>query len=53
MKKKFFVVLIMIMLVLFTGCSFGKKTEENKDVSVRYDGDDIIYKLRLMKIQIW
>lgn len=47
MKKKFFVVLIMIMLVLFTGCSFGKKTEENKDVSVRYDGDDIIYKTKV------
>ena len=47
MKKKFFVVLIMIMLVLFTGCSFGKKTEEKKDVSVRYDGDDIIYKTKV------
>lgn len=47
MKKKFFVVLIMIMLVLFTGCSFGKKTEENKDASVRYDGDDIIYKTKV------
>lgn len=47
MKKKFYAVLIMIMLVLFTGCSFGKKTEENKDVSVRYDGDDIIYKTKV------
>ena len=47
MKKKFFAVLVMIMLVLFTGCSFGKKTEENKDVSVRYDGDDIIYKTKI------
>ena len=47
MKKKFFVVLIMIMLVLFTGCSFGKKTEEKKDVSARYDGDDIIYKTKV------
>lgn len=49
MKKKFFAVLIMIMLVLFTGCSFGKKNEENKDVSVRYDGDDIIYKTNVNK----
>ena len=47
MKKRFFAVLIMIVLVLFTGCSFGKKTEENKDVSVRYDGDDIIYKTKV------
>ena len=47
MKRRFFVVLIMIMLVLFTGCSFGKKTEENNDVSVRYDGDDIIYKTKV------
>lgn len=49
MKKRFFAVLIMIMLVLFTGCSFSKKNEENKDVSVRYDGDDIIYKTNVNK----
>lgn len=47
MKKKFFAVLIMIMLVLFTGCSFGNKAEENKDVDVRYDDDDIIYKTEI------
>lgn len=47
MKKKFFAVLIMIMLVLFTGCSFSKKNEVTGDVSVRYDGDDIIYKTKV------